>query len=212
MGRHLPVALAAAALVVAVLGWTSLGEAAETAVRTALFARNADKVDGISASRTRKPGQLVALNRQGKFPASVLPRGREVIVEGPRGQPGDRGPAGPEGPAGATGPAGPPGPTGQRGEQGPQGPPGPAGISNLERLSSESSAGSADTRSVSVSCSEGRKVVGGGAEASGAPVPIAIQASKPNADGTGWEATAVATQATTSSWKLTVFAICAKVG
>ncbi len=63
-----------------------------------------------------------------------------------------------------------------------------------------------------MSCSEGRKVVGGGAEASGAPVPIAIQASKPNADGTGWEANAAEAEPTSASWKLTVFAVCAKVG
>jgi len=43
------------------------------AVKRALFAKNAGKVDGLKASRTPKAGQLLALNKTAHFPASVIP-------------------------------------------------------------------------------------------------------------------------------------------
>lgn len=61
---------------------------AANVVRRAL---NADRVDGLSASRTPRPGQLLALGRDGRFPQAAVPRG----------------PRGPIGPAGATGQPGP---------------------------------------------------------------------------------------------------------
>jgi hypothetical protein len=61
------------ALVVAVLGQTSIGNAAVGAVRVALFAENSAKVNGIQASRRPMPGRLLALNAKGKLPSSVLP-------------------------------------------------------------------------------------------------------------------------------------------
>lgn len=139
-----PVALSAAALVVAVLGVTPLGEAAgrvAKVVPTALFAKNAAKVDGISASRTPKAGHLVPLNKQGRLPGSVIPREISVVLEetgpqGPKGDKGDtgeRGPAGPQGAQGSQGARGEkgdpgaPGQTGPPGSVGPPGPPGPEG-------------------------------------------------------------------------------------
>ncbi len=71
MKRRLPIVLSVTALVIAIAGTTPLGQAASDAIPR--FARNADKVDGIHASRTPKAGRLLALNRQRKFPASVLP-------------------------------------------------------------------------------------------------------------------------------------------
>ena len=121
MGRRktnrLPVALSVAALVVAVLGVTPLGEAARKTVRVALFARNAGMVNGIKASRRPVPGRLLALDRTGRFPASVL--------RPP--PPGVRGPMWPRGFTGAAGPPGPPGPEGEQGPAGPAGPPGEPG-------------------------------------------------------------------------------------
>ena len=67
------IALSMTALVVAVLGQTSIGNAAVGAVRVALFAENAAKVNGIQASRKPMPGRLVPLNARGKLPSSVLP-------------------------------------------------------------------------------------------------------------------------------------------
>jgi hypothetical protein len=70
MKRRLPIVLSVTALVIAVAGVTPLGEAASDAIPR--FARNADKVDGLHASRTPKAGRLLALNSSRKFPASVL--------------------------------------------------------------------------------------------------------------------------------------------
>jgi hypothetical protein len=112
MRNRLPLALSIAAVLLALLGWTPLGEAAKV-LPIARFASNAGKVDGLSASKTPKAGQLLALSGTRKFPASIFPRG---FV----------GPAGPQGPAGPRGPDGPAGPAGQRGPAGPQG---PAGVS-----------------------------------------------------------------------------------
>jgi hypothetical protein len=72
MLRRLPLVLSITALVVAVAGITPLGEAAREATNVVRFARNADKVDGIHASRSPKAGRLLALNSSRKFPASVL--------------------------------------------------------------------------------------------------------------------------------------------
>jgi len=53
------------------------GDAATSAVKRALFAKraktasNALKVDGLSASKTPRAGQLLALDGAGKFPANV---------------------------------------------------------------------------------------------------------------------------------------------
>jgi hypothetical protein len=75
MKRRLPIILSVTALVVAFAGITPLGQAARDAADVVRFARNADKVDGLHASRTPKAGRLLALNASRKFPASVLPTG-----------------------------------------------------------------------------------------------------------------------------------------
>lgn len=98
---HPATCIATFALLVAV---SDIGPAdAARAVKRALFAQNAGSVDGISASRSPRPGQLVALGADGRFPPGVNP-------------PGPRGPRGPEGP---------------RGQAGPQGVRGPGGLSNI---------------------------------------------------------------------------------
>jgi collagen triple helix repeat protein len=137
--QRLPVVLSAAALVIAVLGATPNGFAAVRGVaKVALFARNSGKVGGITASKKPKAGKLLALGKNGKFPASVLP----VSARGPAGPEGARGPAGPAGPQGSQGAqglkgskgtTGPAGPVGAGGPQGPPGPPGGFGLLNLGR-------------------------------------------------------------------------------
>src|SRR5262245_60863393 len=141
--ERLPLAIALAALVVGALGWTGLGSAAVSAVQVA-FARNAGAVDGISASRSRKAGQLLPLGRNGKFPISAIPAGTQIVLEGPRGRrgpkgdKGDTGARGAQGPAGQTGPQGPQGPEGSggvpgvKGDQGPKGDQGIQGIQGLK--------------------------------------------------------------------------------
>ena len=155
--QRLPVVLSAAALVVA-LSATPPGIAAmQGTVRVALFAKNAAKVGGIGASKKPKPGKLLALGKNGKFPASVLPGG----LKGPPGAEGARGPAGPVGPQGAPGSigprglkgaTGPAGPKGATGVQGPVGAPGGFALLNLGRATlakNTVSAGGAHSSSVS---------------------------------------------------------------
>jgi hypothetical protein len=76
------IALSTAALVVAVLGQTAVGQAAANAVRVALFAQNSGRVNNIQASRTPMPGRLLALNARGQFPRSVVPA---PVANGARG-------------------------------------------------------------------------------------------------------------------------------
>jgi hypothetical protein len=84
MKRRVPLILSVTALVVALAGITPLGEAARDATQVVRFARNADKVDGLHASRSPKAGRLLALNSSKKFPASVLTatglNGLEVVA------------------------------------------------------------------------------------------------------------------------------------
>jgi hypothetical protein len=67
------IALSMTALAVAVLGQTPIGHAAVGAMRVAVFAENAGRVNNIQASRKPMPGRLVPLNARGKLPSSVLP-------------------------------------------------------------------------------------------------------------------------------------------
>src|SRR5829696_3325206 len=103
MSRRTPIALGVAALVVAALGFTSLGQASKLAkpVSRAIY--------GIKASRTPKPNRLLMLDKEGQVPDKAL--GDLIIeVQGPPGPQGAQGPQGPQGPKGAAGPQGPAGP------------------------------------------------------------------------------------------------------
>ncbi|HET6171122.1 MAG TPA: hypothetical protein VFD90_00870 [Gaiellales bacterium] len=82
--------IATAALALAVV---PVGQAAGGWVKRALYARNAGSVDGLSASRVPRKGNLIALPKTGKLPASILP----ASIGGPRG---------PAGPAGTSGDGG----------------------------------------------------------------------------------------------------------
>lgn len=112
--------IASAIAVLAVVGLVaaSLGSSTPSKAKPPV-AVNADRVDGLHASRTPKAGALVALGKNAKLPVSVIPQ-----LAGSMGPKGDTGPAGP---IGATGPRGETGATGATGAQGPQGPQGPKG-------------------------------------------------------------------------------------
>lgn len=125
MRQRIPVVLALTALVVAVLGTTSLGEAASNAVR-ATFAQNAGKLRGFTPSKTAKKNTVVVRGANGKIDRASLP-----LTQGPRGPAGLAGlagPAGATGPAGAPGAAGPQGPKGDKGDPGDAGTPGAPGV------------------------------------------------------------------------------------
>ena len=100
---RLPVVLSFTALAVALLGSTSVGHAFSSGVtKRAVFAKNAGAVNGIKASKQPRPGRLLPLGPDGKFPASVGlagPRG----LQGPKGDKGDTGPQGPTGAPGLSG-------------------------------------------------------------------------------------------------------------
>jgi hypothetical protein len=94
---RLPVVLSFTALAIALLGSTSVGHAFSSGVaKRAVFAKNAGAVNHIKASRTPRPGMLVPLGQDGKFPASVG-------LAGPKGEKGDKGDTGAQGPAGLSG-------------------------------------------------------------------------------------------------------------
>jgi hypothetical protein len=68
MREKLPLAISIAALVVA------LGVGTPAVARTIVdYARNADKVDGFHAAAKPRPGRLLALNGNAKFPAAAVP-------------------------------------------------------------------------------------------------------------------------------------------
>jgi hypothetical protein len=92
VSRRLPLVISSLALIVALSG---VGPAdAARAVKRALFANNAGKVNGIGAARKPRPNKLVPLGGNAKFPKSVIP---SSLTRGPRG------PQGPPGPAAASG-------------------------------------------------------------------------------------------------------------
>lgn len=111
------------------------GTSTAAGLNHALWANRAgtsNKVDGLSASRTAKPGRLLALNKDGKFPSSVIP-GSAKGDPGAQGSQGDKGAKGAKGDQGATGAQGP---TGAQGSTGPTGAP---GISTLISTSGSTS-------------------------------------------------------------------------
>lgn len=91
--------IACLALVVACTGITPAD--AVNAVKRAAYANNAGAVSNIKASTRPRPNRLLALDRSGKFPASVVPQAPRGPrgAEGPRGLTGSAGPIGPRGPS-----------------------------------------------------------------------------------------------------------------
>ena len=94
MKSRLPLALSAAALLVALLGATPLGQAARSTVakvvpraKTADFAKNAGKLNGHKSSTNPGAGQIPVVGKTGKLPATLG-------AVGPAGPPGPQGPAG----------------------------------------------------------------------------------------------------------------------
>lgn len=100
MKQRLPLLLAATALVVALLGSTPLGRAAESALeqvvpraKKADFAANAGKLNGHKSSVNPRRGQIPVVGANGRLAASI----------GAVGPKGDAGPQGPQGGPGVSG-------------------------------------------------------------------------------------------------------------
>jgi hypothetical protein len=105
-------------------------------------------------------------------------------------------------PAGPRGPAGPAGPTG------PAGPAGPAGLSGAERVDATSPSNSTTTRTMTVACPTGKRLLGGGVRLNPVLAQLAVQQSFPDNDNV-YRASVREITATGLNWSITVFAVCA---
>ena len=106
-------------------------------------------------------------------------------------------------------PAGPPGPAGPRGLPGPKGAP---GVSGLERVDASTSSSSANSKSVVATCPSGKRVIGGGAQATGSgAIKVSINQNFPDSAGNKWNAQAVEVVSTGQPWQLQSYALCANV-
>jgi hypothetical protein len=108
------------------------------------------------------------------------------------------------------GPIGPSGPSGPPGAAGATGPAGPPGISGYTVVHVHTAANADDTKLIRAECPAGDSPLGGGAVLSGiADKNVALDTNGPT--DTGWVAIAREVVATSGSWSLHVYAICAQV-
>ena len=205
--KRLPIVLSAAAFVIALMGVTPLGQATRDALP---FAKNADRVDTLHASKTPKAGQLYPLGANKKFPAKVL-----SVTKGPKGETGEMGLPGATGPRGWRGATGP---QGVRGPAGVQGLPGPVSLDYVfsDWVVVEPTTTLQPTENRAECPYWGEYVTGGGVSlAGGSPdmrltfvnksAPIFTSADSDAPD--GWEA-AVTNTGSANTW-FRVYAICA---
>ena len=114
-----------------------------------------------------------------------------------------------QGPQGLQGPQGPQGPQGQQGIQGPpgaNGATGAPGISGYELVSAKATSDGVNTTAAAVACSNGKKVLSGGWDASVTPT-FSLYLDTPT-NGPGWAA-AIGGGGLPGGETLEVFAICA---
>lgn len=175
MSRRLAIALMLTGVVVASLGFTSLGGASvralsATVIPRAKYALNAGKVGGLKVSRAPRAGYLYPIPKSGKFPLPMIPFDTTSATGGPPGPNGPAGPAGAKGPSGdrgrqgdpgQSGPQGFPGPAGAPGANGSAGPPGPS-VRAPHIVSFESDANANNYKSASIACPTGERVISGG--------------------------------------------------
>jgi hypothetical protein len=205
MKARLPLLLSLTALVVAVFIPQTIGNAAlkagGTVVKHALFAdraRNArfarDAVHADRAGRAKKADFAQNAGAVNTIQASRTPTPNMLLPLDANGKlPSSIGAVGPAGSAGRTGPTG------------------PVGVSAEELVTADSSSNSNTVKNRSVSCPSGKKVIGGGAAVNVTSNSLAITRSFPSGDLTTWTAEAQETAAVAGNWKVTVYAICAKV-
>jgi hypothetical protein len=175
---------------------------------------NADRVDGLHASRKIRPGRLLALDKRGRFPLAAMPAG----LAGTPGLPGAPGGDGANGANGANGADGADGATGATGPAGVKGDVGATGVSGREIVTASTALDSTDVKSVYVTCPSGKSIIGGGAKPyfSIGIEPIAIVASYPDDlafpfPPANWIAMARETAPTANNWQLTAVGVCAFV-
>lgn len=199
MSPRFHLALSLTALVVAVLGWTPLGEAARTAVfppesvGTLQLKPNAvtspklrnGSVTGLDVQKRTltgahvKPGTLIAANfRSGQLPAGA---------KGDRGDEGDKG---------------------DRGEKGAKGDKGEPGISGYQIVQSAPGSLAANgSQLIRVTCPAGKKAIGGGGHQASAVGGVAYITSSRPIDENQWQAAFKNPTATPASvWAVVVCA------
>jgi hypothetical protein len=200
---RLALVLSATALTVALFGSTPVGHAVGSKVpffaKTAGYANRAgtaSALSGVKLSKQPRPGALLPLGADGRFPASVG-------LVGPAGPKGERGDPGQQGAKGSPGPAGP------AGARGAAGPAGPSGIVGVEYVVSQGTdVPNGLRRSATVSCPANKKALGGGVSSSSALAEI--RQSAPTSDGRGWVGTAANATAKYDD-RIYVWVICAAV-
>lgn len=143
MNTKRAVALSAAALTVAVLGYTPLGQAAQRIIVP---------LDSVGTAQL-KPGAVTGGKiKNGTLTSAKFAPGQ--LLTGPKG---DTGPQGLQGPKGDTGAQG------AKGDPGPQGPKGDSGLANLVvRTAAKTINPGAGSEELSASCQAGERAVGGG--------------------------------------------------
>jgi hypothetical protein len=97
-------------------------------------------------------------------------------------------------------------------EGGVPGTPGAPGVSGLQRVDAVTDTSSSGSRAVSVNCPSGKRVIGGGARVTGGGANrVSIAESFPDSDGSKWNARANEVVATSATWALQAYALCATV-
>jgi hypothetical protein len=211
MRKLIAIAACLAALALAVFAASGAGQAAVGTVKVALFAKNAGKLNGLKASKTPRPGRLLPLGRDGRFPASVVP-----AAVGPAGSAGDQGPQGPKGDKGdpgLKGPKGDPGLQGAKGDNGDTGEPGAPGLDGATGY--QVVAGNPVTVAPgqhtysNAYCPGGTRAIGGGFST---PLSFTADASRPGVDANGvsWGWVSGGKNVDNHAGTVTPYAICAK--
>jgi len=208
MKARLPLLLSLTALVVAVLTPQTIGNAAAyTAGSIVKHARFADRArharfarDAVHATRADRAGKAKTADRAQNaamvngIQASRTPTPNMLLPLDANGKlPSSIGAVGPAGPAGKAGPTG------------------PVGVSAEQLVTADSSTNSNTVKSQTASCPSGKKVVGGGAAVNTTSNSLAITRSSPTGDLGGWTAEAQETSAFAGNWRVTAYAVCAKV-
>lgn len=149
--------------------------------------------DNSLTTKDVRNGSLLAKDfKRGQIPAG--PQGA-TGAQGPQGVQGERGPEGPKGETGATGAQGAP------------------GLSGVHRVMAQQYAQQGDNYLVvAASCPDGEKVVGSGGMPTGPASPsVDIHQILPTHDLQHVIVTGMEDDATTGTWGVIAFAICAKV-
>jgi hypothetical protein len=95
---------------------------------------------------------------------------------------------------------------GSAGPVGPAGPPGSSAISGYEQKTATVT-NSNNTKTLSVDCAAGKKVVGGGGSTSITNGDVALYESRP-LDADTWLVSAAENTTVSGNWTLTVYAVC----